>query len=83
MLRHIRETRQGYFSHFFFASFAGVMMIVGGILSIVHAIIPDLFVNVAENVNRGLLEYAESRYRLRRIRSMIDGYEISKKEKEG
>lgn len=58
-------------------------MLIGGLLSIIHALIPDLFPNAAENLCKSLVEEAERRKRLRRIRSMIDGYEISKKQKEG
>lgn len=74
MLRHLKETDQKYINHFKFAFMAGIKMIYGGITSIIHAFLPDVFPTIAERITKGLEE--ESRHR--QVRRQLEEYEKEK-----
>jgi hypothetical protein len=39
---HLEESKTNYISHFTFAVYAGVLLILAGLASIIHAIIPGV-----------------------------------------
>jgi len=41
--KHLSEVKQPYFTHFLFAQKCGVVLIVAGLASMVHGLIPPLF----------------------------------------
>lgn len=51
-MKHLRESGKSYYEHFKFAFWYGLVMILGGIASIVHAIFPPLLPGVADNIAR-------------------------------
>ena len=45
--KHLEASKETYASHFLWASYAGIKMIVVGVSSIIHGIIPSLFTGTA------------------------------------
>jgi predicted nucleotidyltransferase component of viral defense system len=45
--KHLKSSNENYISHLFWASYAGIKMIVVGISSIVHGFIPAFFTGTA------------------------------------
>ena len=43
MFNHLKDSHESYFSHCRWAITAGVKMILAGILSIIHGLLPNLF----------------------------------------
>ena len=56
---HIYNSRKGWIPHTVFAVWAGMVLIVAGILSIIHAFIPNLFPYMSENMIKKLLIQSE------------------------
>lgn len=44
---HLKESKETYISHLFWAVYAGIKMIVVGISSIIHGIVPAFFTGIA------------------------------------
>lgn len=56
---HILHSRKSYLTHTIFALYAGLALIVAGILSITHAIIPWILPFTSEYIIKKLLEQSE------------------------
>lgn len=56
---HIYNSRKGWMRHTGFAVWAGIVLIVAGILSIIHAFIPNLLPYMSENMIKKLLTQSE------------------------
>jgi len=56
---HIYNSRKGWARHTVFAVWAGIVLIFAGILSIIHAFIPNLFPYMSENIIKKLLIQSE------------------------
>jgi hypothetical protein len=56
---HVYKSRKGWLRHTGFAVWAGVVLIFAGILSIIHAFIPNLFPYMSENMIKKLLSQSK------------------------
>jgi hypothetical protein len=52
--QHLQENKCTYLQHCFFALKAGILMILGGFASLVHAFIPCLFEGTSAKIVAGL-----------------------------
>jgi hypothetical protein len=46
-LKHLEESQAGYFEHFKFAIKAGILLLIAGFASLIHAIVPQWFQGTA------------------------------------
>jgi hypothetical protein len=53
---HIKKSKKTYLGHTGFAFYAGIILIVTGIISIIHSVIPNLFPFYPERIIAWLLE---------------------------
>lgn len=67
MFRHLQETRQEYWDHFWFAFTSAVKLQIASWASVVHAVIPDLVPFVAEKMTKDLAEKSQVRQQRRKI----------------
>ena len=58
MNKHLRARNTTYWPHFKFAFGAGIVLILAGIVSIVHAIFPNFMASYAENKTLALARLA-------------------------
>lgn len=56
---HVYNSRKGWARHTVFAVWAGIVLIVAGIFSIIHAFIPNLLPYMSENMIKKLLIQSE------------------------
>lgn len=56
---HIKKSGKGWKMHTVFSLFAGVVLIVTGVVSIIHAIIPNLFPKLSEKIIVWLLHVSK------------------------
>lgn len=56
---HIQNSRKGWWRHTWFATWAGIVLIVAGVLSIIHALLPNLFPYLTERMIKNLLQQSE------------------------
>jgi hypothetical protein len=66
MCSHLSDTNQKYFNHLKFAIAAGIILIFAGFASILHAIVPNIFVGYAERKISTLSRLARIRYNARK-----------------
>ena len=59
---HLQEQGFTYWAHFKFAFKAGILLILAGIASVIHAIVPDLLPGFSERTARTLVEQSRKRY---------------------
>jgi len=50
--KHLSQVEETYFEHFRFAMWAGLVMLLLGIVSIIHAIFPFLFSRMPDKIYR-------------------------------
>ena len=62
---HLREAGKGYFDHARFAGKMGWIMIVGGISSLLHALIPGILPGHADGIGRYIKKSVEDLDRFR------------------
>lgn len=85
MIKHLKATNQTYFNHMSFAFTSGLKMIYGGVISIIHSIVPDLFPFKAELIIHELIRSADKRRMERALERrykerLSNGNQISKEE---
>jgi hypothetical protein len=61
MKQHLQQRNLSYREHFSFASRAGLILILAGIASIVHAVFPNVFTSYSERKTTELAELAKQR----------------------
>ncbi len=59
LTQHLQERSTNYWKHFLFAFGAGVVLILAGLASIVHAIVPSILPNYSEQRCRDLINKNE------------------------
>lgn len=62
MIKHLSERNFGYFEHFKFAWGAGWVLLLAGLASMIHAILPDILTGYSERKVMALSRLARSRY---------------------
>lgn len=67
---HLKEAGKGYFSHAKFAIYYGILMIIGGITSIIHGMFPILFPSFADNIARLFSKVIDSLDKYRALNSL-------------
>tara|TARA_B100001057_G_C22604521_1_gene854123 strand:- start:511 stop:738 length:228 start_codon:yes stop_codon:yes gene_type:complete len=60
---HLKNENITYFQHFVRASYLTLILTVGSLQSLVHALYPDYFVNSATELNKKLTEILDSQKR--------------------
>jgi branched-subunit amino acid permease len=58
--KHLKEAGKSYMAHACFALSAGVLLVVAGVASIIHALIPALFPFYSANIVMRLADKARS-----------------------
>jgi len=58
---HLKEAKESYVQHLLAASKIGLMMILGGIQAILHAIIPGILTKSASEKIKKLYKYVSDR----------------------
>lgn len=61
MFKHLLSRNTRYIPHFTFAFGAGVVLLLAGLASIVHAVYPDLFTGYSERKTRALARLSKIR----------------------
>jgi hypothetical protein len=61
MLKHLKSRNIQYIPHFKFAVGAGVVLVLAGIASIIHAILPDTFTGYSERKTQALARLSRLR----------------------
>lgn len=56
---HIYKSRKGWIRHTWFALWAGIVLMLAGLISIVHALVPNIFPYISENIVKRLLEQSD------------------------
>lgn len=46
-IKHLEKSQEGYVSHFIWAEFSGFKLIIAGLASLIHGLIPGLFPGIA------------------------------------
>ena len=62
MSKHLRDKKKSYSSHFKFAFGAGIVLLLAGLASVIHAIFPDIFVGYSERKTHALSKLAKRRH---------------------
>lgn len=62
MNQHLRQKNLSYWGHFAFAWKAGLILIMAGIASVIHAVFPSVFTNYSERKTIELAELAKQRH---------------------
>lgn len=73
MFKHLRETNQQYLDHAVFALSAGVWLVIAGVASVIHAVLPNALPFVAERITKRLADQSQERQsrRLNRVNNQI------------
>jgi hypothetical protein len=61
MFNHLKSKNTCYMIHFKFAFGAGIVLLSAGIISIVHAVFPDIFTTYSERKTQALARLARIR----------------------
>jgi Family of unknown function (DUF6356) len=62
MFKHLKDRNYTYTGHFCFAVYAGTVLIIAGIASIIHAVLPCVFATYSERKVKELLDQSQERY---------------------
>ncbi len=60
--QHLSSRNQNYATHFRFAFGAGIVLLLAGMASIIHAIVPDILVGYSERKVMAVARLARMRY---------------------
>lgn len=66
---HLTQVEESYFEHFRFAFWAGSVLIILGIVSIIHAIFPFIFSRTPDKIYRYFL--TRSKERIDRVNTIL------------
>jgi hypothetical protein len=61
MFNHLKSRNIRYIPHFKFALGAGVVLLLAGIASIIHAVVPDILTGYSERKTRALARLSKIR----------------------
>lgn len=71
---HLSQVEETYFEHFRFAIWAGLVMILLGVVSIIHAIFPFLFSRLPDKIYRYF--QTKSKERITRVNNILKSKNI-------
>ena len=60
-LKHLKQVEESYFTHFKFAFWAGCVLFVLSITSLIHAIFPFMFARIPDKIYRYFQNESEKR----------------------
>ena len=58
MFKHLKDKDTRYIPHFYFAFGAGIVLLLAGVTSIVHAMFPNIFTDYSERKTLALARLA-------------------------
>ena len=54
---HLNSVNESYFEHMNIASNVGFKMLLGGLMALIHSVVPSIFQNDASNIIKELYEF--------------------------